>query len=116
MDRNLIKIHPKRKIDVPGPQAYDMTPKWVYDGAKQRRCKFLPTDRVTDTEQIIRDAKRAKTPGPNHYKKIHSRSSRETRIKGTIKSNSDQLQMFNDRAYHAQRVPGHKYKFNHVSE
>ena len=76
---------------------------------------FLPSDRVTETEQIIKEAKRAKTPGPNHYKKNFSRSSRERKIIGTIKSNSDQLQMFPDRAYHASKVPGHKYKINNVS-
>ena len=86
-DQNLVKIYAKKKHDVPGPQAYKVTPKWIYDGSAARKCKFLPTDRVTDTEEIIRNAKRAKTPGPNHYKAKHSYSSRERRILGTMKSN-----------------------------
>ena len=86
-DQNLVKIYAKKKHDVPGPQAYKVTPKWIYDGSAARKCKFLPTDRVTDTEEIIRAAKRAKTPGPNHYKAKHSYSSRERRILGTMKSN-----------------------------
>ena len=88
----------------------------MFDGSQTRRCKFLPSDRITETDQIIKEAKRAKTPGPSHYKKNYSRSSREKKIIGTIKSNSDQLQMFPDRAYHASRVPGHKYKINNVSQ
>ena len=110
-----MKIYAKKKHEVPGPQAYITTPKWIYDKVNAKKCKFLPTDRVTSTEMIIKDAKRAKTPGPNAYKAKHSYSSKEARVIGTIKSNQDQLQMFNDKAAHSKGVPGHKYKKNYVS-
>ena len=71
-DQNFVKIYAKKKHEVPGPQAYKTDPKWIYHG---RKCKFLPTDRVTDTEEIIQAAKRAKTPGPNHYKAKHNYTS-----------------------------------------
>jgi len=33
-----------------------------------------------------------------------------------MKSKTDQLQMFNDRAYYSKIVPGHKYTIKYVSD
>lgn len=77
----------------------------------------MPGDRITSTQDIIETAKRAKTPGPNAYKTNYANSSRERRVRGCsgMKSKTDQLQMFNDRAYASKLVPGHKYKINYES-
>ena len=114
---NLVKIYAKKHHDVPGPEKYMTTPKWVYSGVQQRKCKFLAGDRITSTEEVIQTAKRTKTPGPSHYKAKYSASSRERKVPTcmAMKSKTDQLQMFNDKAYHAKMIPGHKYHFNYVS-
>ena len=117
-DMNLVKIYAKKHHNVPGPEKYDTTPKWVYSGTQGRKCKFMPGSRITSTEDIIKTAKSTKTPGPNAYKAKHTFSSRERKAPGVtgMKSKTDQLQMFNDKAYHSKLVPGHKYKANYVSE
>ena len=117
-DMNLVKIYAKKHHNVPGPQLYQTTPKWLYSGVQARKCKFLPGSRVTSTQDIIETAKRTKTPGAGAYKAKYTHSSRERRVTTTtgMKSKTDQLQMFNDRAWHAKQIPGHKYKPDYVSD
>ena len=118
-DMNLVKIYAKKHHNVPGPEKYFSTPHtFIYSGGQARRCKFLPGSRITSTEDIIQSAKRTKTPGPNAYKTKHTNCSTERRTTGasSMKSKTDQLQMFNDRAYYSKIVPGHKYHSNYVSD
>ena len=82
---NMIKIHVKKKHEVPGPQAYNRQPKWTYCGSGDdpKKGKWRPGDRLSHTAEIMRDAKRAKTPGPGAYKPTRA----QEKISGFSKTN-----------------------------
>lgn len=67
----LCKIYAKKKLTVPGPEVYDMTKNWSKKSPhdyENQKGKTYRSDRITNTANIIKKAKRDKYPGPNFYK------------------------------------------------
>ena len=111
-DLNLVKIHLKKKDIAPDPSKYAYQKKWSHVGPfdDPKRGKWLKNERVTSTHQVIKDAKRTKTPAPNAYK-----PRRQDRIIGTIKTEEPTSLMVEAARVKGKETPGHKYKINRVS-
>lgn len=107
---NMIKIHSKRRHEVPGPQAYNITKKWTHltQSDDPKKGKWLKSARLTMTAEVMQNSKKEKLPAPCAYKPKHT-----TKIVGTIQTSEPQGLMLLEAKMRGKDTPGHKYKINH---